>query len=159
MAVDMFLILDGLEGESHDKTYKDKVDVLSWSWSLNQTGNTHLGGGSGAGKVHVDDITVTKYVDNASPTLMTWCCNGKHIPKGKLICRKAGENPLEYITIELENILISNVGTGGSHGEERLTEHVRLNFGKFKFIYKKQDDKGGGKPKDASWNIMTNSPS
>ena len=51
---------------------------------------------------------------------------------------QGGENPLEYLTVELEDILVSHVSTGGSHGEDRLTENVTLNFAKFKTEYKEQ---------------------
>jgi type VI secretion system secreted protein Hcp len=116
-----------------------------------------MGSGAGAGKVSVQDISFTHYIDKASPTLMLFCCNGKHMKKGKLIVRKAGENPLEYLTVELEDILVSHVSTGGSHGEDRLTENVTLNFAKFKLEYVPQQENGaGGKRVEAKWDIPAN---
>ena len=157
MAVDIFMDLEGITGESKDDKYTDKIDVLSWSWGMSQSGTAHMGGGAGAGKVSVQDLNFTHYIDNASPTLMLLCCNGKHLKKGKLIVRKAGENPLEYLTVELEDILVSHVSTGGSHGEDRLTENVTLNFAKFKLEYVPQTDTGaGGKRVEAKWDIPAN---
>jgi type VI secretion system secreted protein Hcp len=116
-----------------------------------------MGGGAGAGKVSVQDLNFTHYIDKASPTLMLLCCNGKHIKKAKLIVRKAGEHPLEYLTLELEDILVSHVSTGGSHGEDRLTENVTLNFAKFKTEYKEQTSTGAaGKTQEAKWDIPAN---
>ncbi len=116
-----------------------------------------MGSGAGAGKVSVQDISFTQYIDKSSPTLMLFCCNGKHMKKGKLIVRKAGEKPLEYLTVELEDILVSHVSTGGSHGEDRLTENVTLNFGKFKLEYTPQQENGaGGKKIEAKWDIPAN---
>ncbi len=69
MAVDMFLKLGDIKGESRDDKHKDSIDVLSWSWGMSQTGTTHLGSGGGAGKVAVQDATFTKFVDAASPNL------------------------------------------------------------------------------------------
>ena len=135
MAVDMFLELDGVKGESSDKTHKGKIDILAWSWGVSNSGTFHQGGGGGAGKANFQDLSVTKYIDAASATLMLYCSNGKHFKKGKLIVRKAGENPLEYVIIELENVLVSSYSTGGSGGEERLTENVSLNFQKIKVTY------------------------
>ena len=37
--------------------------------------------------------------------------------------------------------------TGGSGGEDRLTENITLNFAKVTFEYDPQDKKGGGKGK------------
>ena len=39
---------------------KDKIDILAWSWGLSNSGTAHVGGGAGAGKVNVQDISVTK---------------------------------------------------------------------------------------------------
>ena len=148
MAVDIFLDLEGIKGESKDAKHPETIDVLSWSWGMSQSGTAHMGSGAGAGKVSVQDISFTHYIDKASPTLMLFCCNGKHMKKGKLIVRKAGENPLEYLTVELEDILVSHVSTGGSHGEDRLTENVTLNFAKFKLEYMPQQENGAGGKRD-----------
>ena len=85
---------------------------------------------------------------------MLHCCNGKHIKKAKLTVRKAGEKPLEYLTIEMEDLLVSHVSTGGSHGEDRLTENVTLNFAKVKTEYQEQKPDGSGGPKtEMKWDI------
>ncbi|MCK2056119.1 type VI secretion system tube protein Hcp [Methylobacterium sp. 37f] len=160
MAVDIFLILDGIEGEAQDKTHENKIDVLAWSWGAAQSGTTHMGSGSGAGKVAVQDISVTKYIDKSSPTLFKFCCTGKHIGKGKLVVRKAGENPLEYLTIEINEIIVSHVSMGGSGGEDRLTENVTLNFRDFKLVYTMQEKNGSkGKPVEHKWDIAKNAES
>ena len=71
--------------------------------------------------------------------------------------RKAGEKPLEYIKFKLKNVMVSSVSTGGSGGEDRLTENVTLNFNFVEYSYVEQDEKGGGKPaKDFKWDIAKN---
>jgi type VI secretion system secreted protein Hcp len=52
---------------------------------------------------------------------------------------------VEYIVITLTECLITAVSTGGSGGEDRLTENVTVNFAKAKFSYTEQD--ATGKPK------------
>src|SRR5580693_3255079 len=142
MAVDMFLKIAGVDGESKDKSHPMEIDVLAWSWGTSNSGSAHVGGGAGAGKVNVQDISFTKYVDSSSPKLMLACCNGKHFTTATLVVRKAGEKPVEYIKIKLETVLITSVSTGGSGGEDRLTENVTLNFSKASLDYVPQDDKG-----------------
>ncbi|HEY5512337.1 MAG TPA: type VI secretion system tube protein Hcp [Geomonas sp.] len=142
MAVDMFLKIDGIKGESQDDKHKDEIDVLAWSWGASQSGSAHTGGGGGAGKVTVQDISFTKYVDKASPLLLKACCNGQHVHEINLVVRKAGEKPLEYLKLKLNDCLVSSVSTGGSGGEDRLTENVALNFAKFQVTYTAQDAKG-----------------
>jgi type VI secretion system secreted protein Hcp len=144
MAVDMFLKLDKIDGEARDKTHKGEIDVLAWSWGLSQSGTTHMGGGSGAGKASFQDISITKYVDKASVTLMEHVATGTHIAKAKLVVRKAGGTPLEYVIIEMEDLIVSSLSTGGSGGEDRLTENISLNFAEVKVSYVPQNEKGGG---------------
>jgi type VI secretion system secreted protein Hcp len=157
MAVDMFLQLDGIKGESADKTYKDAIDVLAWSWGLSNSGTFHHGEGGGAGKANFQDFSFTKYVDKSSADLQYAVSSGKHVAKGKLIVRKAGENPLEYLTYEFENILVSSFSTGGSGGEDRLTENVTLNFAKVKSEYWTQGAKGAkDKNSNFGWDIAAN---
>ena len=103
------------------------------------------------------NISLTKYLDASSPTLHKFCANGKHVATGTLTVRKAGENPLEYLKIDLEEIIISSVSTGGSGGEDRLTENVSLNFKKFHTTYTPQADDGtAGAAVEAKWNIAEN---
>lgn len=157
MAVDMFLKLDDVKGESKDSKHKEEIDILAWSWGMSQSGSTHLGSGGGAGKVAVQDLSLTKYVDKASPNLVKFCCNGKHFKEGLLTVRKAGEKPVEYIKITMKEVIISSVSTGGSGGEDRLTENVTLNFADFKLEYTPQKDDGSaGSAIEALWNIPAN---
>jgi len=157
MAVDMFFKIGDLKGESVDDKHKGEIDVLAWSWGLSQSGTTHMATGGGAGKVNVQDISFTKYVDKSSPNLIQYCCNGKHFADALLTVRKAGENPLEYLKITIKDLMIAAVTTGGSGGEDRLTENVTLNFAEFKVEYTPQKKDGTG---DAAvtvgWNISEN---
>ena len=162
MAVDMFLELEGVKGETSDKAFKSKnaMDILAWSWGMSNTGTFHQGTGGGAGKANFQDISITKYIDLATPNLMLFCANGKHIGKGTLTVRKAGENPLEYLKITLKNILVTSFSTGGSGGEDRLTENVALNFAEVKVEYAQQDEKGGkAGSNDSGGNIQQNAKS
>ena len=142
MAVDMFLKLDGIDGESQDDKHPKEIDVLAWSWGAAQSGTGHVGGGSGGGKVSVQDLSITKYIDASSHLLLLRCCDLKPIPKGTLVVRKSGGAKIEYIKLSLENVVITHVSTGGSGGEDRLTENVTLNFAEVKFEYFLQTDKG-----------------
>ncbi len=114
MAIDMFMKLGDIKGESQDKTHKEEIELLAWSWGLSQSGTMHMGTGGGAGKVSVQDLSFTKYSDKASPPIMAACTKGTHIDKALLTVRKAGgDNPLEYYKITLEGVLVSSYSTGG----------------------------------------------
>jgi type VI secretion system secreted protein Hcp len=162
MAIDMFMNLgDKIKGESRDKVQgpKGDIDVLAWSWGMSQSGTTHMGGGGGAGKAHFQDLSFTKYIDRSSNGLMTALAKGTHVPKAILLVRKAGEGQKRYIEITMEEVLVTSLSTGGSGGEDRLTENVTLNFSKVKFSYAQQDDKGEvGADADFAWHIAENAP-
>ncbi len=143
MAMDQFLELDGIKGESTDKVHKEKIDVLAWSFSGSNSGSAHQGGGAGSGKSSFSDLSITKYIDKSSPVLWKCVSTGEHIPKGTLYVRKAGgKAPIEYWKIEMTECLVTSLSTGGSGGEDRLTENVALNFAKFKVIYQEQKPDG-----------------
>jgi type VI secretion system secreted protein Hcp len=90
MAVDMFLKLDGVKGESKDKTHFQDIDILSWSWGMSNSGSAHQGSGAGSGKVNVQDVSITKYIDSSSPKIMLSCCDGAHFATAMITVRKAG---------------------------------------------------------------------
>lgn len=157
MAVDMFLNIDGITGESQDDAHGDEIDVIAFHWGMSNTGTAHLGGGAGAGKVNVQDLTFTKYIDKSSTDLMLFCCNGKHLTESVLIVRKAGEEPLEYIKITMTDCLITAVNTGAARAEERPTETITLNFGKVEVEYTPQKSDGSGEaPTIMGWDIAKN---
>ena len=158
MAMDMFIKIGDLKGESKDDKHKGEIDVLAWSWGLSNSGSAHVGGGAGAGKVNIQDISITKYIDFSSTGLQLACANGKHFPEAMLTVRKAGEHPLEYLKIKMTEVMITSVSTGGSGGEDRLTENVSLNFAKVNLEYLKQAAAGGadGGPSTFAWDIPAN---
>lgn len=159
MAMDMFLKMDPIKGESRDSDTKTvgTIDVLAWSWGMSNSGTAHMGTGAGAGKVNVQDLSLTKYLDSSSPSLQLACCNGKHFDEATITVRKAGEMPLIYLVIKMTEVMVTAVSTGGSGGEDRLTENVTLNFAKVEVTYTPQDVKGkAGDPIPYGWNIAEN---
>jgi type VI secretion system secreted protein Hcp len=161
MALDTFIKIGSLKGESIVKGFEDQVQVMSWSWGMSQSGTTHVGQGGGAGKVDVQDLSFTHYVDSSSPNLIKACCTGEHFDTATLTMRKAGGSALEYVTLTLTEVIITSVHVGGSAGEDMLSENVALNFAKFKYSYQPQDAKGAkkGGAVEASYDIAKNTDS
>jgi type VI secretion system secreted protein Hcp len=151
---DMFLKLTNIKGEALDSKHPNEIEVLSWSFGASQEGSAHLGTGSGTGKVRIQDLTVTHYVDTASTDLLKHLTNGKHIDEGMLTVRKAGGTHLEYFKLKMEQVMVTHISNGGGAGQDRITENVTLNFRKFTQIYTPQDAKGTAKPSsDFTWDI------
>ena len=43
--VDYFLKIDGIQGESQDKTHKNEIEIMSFGWGATNTGTALVGGG------------------------------------------------------------------------------------------------------------------
>jgi len=144
MAQDIFLKINGIDGESEDATHKGEIEVLSWAWSVSQQSNMHAGSGGGAGRATVDDLEFVHHIDRATPNLTQYCLTGKHIDEAKLVVRKAGGNPLEYIKFTMNDVLVTSVSPSGvSSSESRPSEVVRLSFSRMKQEYVVQNAQGG----------------
>jgi len=156
MAVDMFLKLEGIKGESVDSKHADEIDVLGYSWGVEQTSSAHYGAGGGAGKAHFKDVSIDKRVDSATPNLMLFCASGKHIAKGLLTVRKAGETPLEYLKIKLTDLIITSSASNG-HANDMPMETVTLSAAKVEFEYTPQKKDGsGGAAVSMGWDVAKN---
>jgi type VI secretion system secreted protein Hcp len=139
---DYFLKLEGIKGESQDEKHRDEIELLSASFGVISTGLA--GPGAGANRPgKIQDIVITKHSDRSSTALMQFAINGKPIKKGKITFRKAGEpDPLEYMTIEMENIIITSVSVQ-TDAKGRATEAITLSFTKMTVTYIPQGTTGG----------------
>lgn len=157
MAVDAFIKIGDIKGESKDSKHKEKIEVIAWSWGLSNSSTAQSGGGGGAGKVNVSDLNFTKTVDSSSNALISSCCKGTHHPEATLHIRKAGGNALEYVTIKMKEVLVTNVTMGGA-GSERFTENISLNFAEFEYAYQPQkaDGSADGGKKEYKFSIQEN---
>ena len=141
-AVDYFLKIDGIPGESKDSNHADEIQLESWSWGETNSWSMSSGGGGGAGKVSVQDFSFTMTVNKASPELFLACAQGKHIDSAKLTCRKAGTDQQEYFKITFTTVLISSYQTGGSGGDIIPVESITFNFEKMEYSYTPQKEDG-----------------
>jgi type VI secretion system secreted protein Hcp len=164
MAVDFFLKLEGpdLEGESMDSQHTDEIGITAWSWGMSQSGTMHVAKGGGAGKVDVQDLTLTKKLDKATVNLEQHCCKGTQFETATLVCRKASGDggQLEYFTLVMNHVIITSVQGGGSESDDELYETVSLNFGEYTSTYVPQDNDGSALPEvgPLGWNMQTNEP-
>jgi len=139
----MFLKMQGVTGEASDTDHKGEIEVLSWSWGMQAP--TSLATGQAAGKATISEVRIVKRVDQSSPTLMNFLRGNKVIAQAQLTVRKAGEKPLEYFKIELENVRVTSLKTESEDAE--LVERITLGFVKVKVSYIPQSAtgaRGGG---------------
>jgi type VI secretion system secreted protein Hcp len=156
MAVDYFLRLDGIEGESVDKAHSKEIELFSVGWGLSQTGTAGRGGGAGAGKASFQDFGFTARVSKASPKLFLACASGQHVKTALLTCRRSGAGQVEFLKIKLSDVLVSSHQVGGSAPEEPL-DQVSLSFGKIEVEYTPAGKGGKAEPAvKAGWDLKAN---
>ncbi len=146
MAVDLFLKIDSIQGESNKKNHQGEIDIISFDFGAVQHGSFHTGGaGGGSGKAEISDIRIQKEVDKASPLLFKACASGKHIKEAVIYSQKAGDGstPLTYYKIKLEDIIVSDIHNNGASGGDSIMESVTFNCAKVTFDYQAQNAQGG----------------
>src|SRR6185312_14895020 len=159
MAVDIFIKIDGIPGESTDRDHRDEIEVSSYSWGETNTGAHAFAGGGGAGRVSMQDLHFTASVSKASPSLMLHCATGQHIKNAKLTVRKAGSEGggFDFLTITLTDVLISSFQESGSGGGDQPQESISMNYATVKIEYKQQKPDGSaGALFDFGFNLKLN---
>ncbi len=146
MAFDAFLKIDGIEGESQDNKHTNWMEILSFSWGVNQPAAGSRNRGARAVEMgYAQEFSVTKTLDKGSPKLILACYGGTYIKQVKLeLCRATGDKQ-KYMEYKMSDVIISSVHPGGSaHGTETLpVEEVSFNFGKIDMAYTVTDQKTG----------------
>ncbi len=162
MAFDAFIKIDGIPGESTDDKHKDWIEVLSFNFGIHQPAHATASsaGGATSERVNVQDLSVVKHVDKASPKLYEQSCSGKHIKDVTLELCRAGGDKLKYLEVKMEQVIISSVNPGGNSGgsDGFPSESVSFNFGKIKWTYtqqKRADGSGGGNV-TGGWDLTSN---
>ncbi|CAP44463.1 Hcp family type VI secretion system effector [Bordetella petrii] len=157
MAVDMFMKIDGANGESKDSNHKNWSDIVSFSWGATQPGNMASGGGLGAGKASFNDLHVVARIDKAAPAVMKHCASGKHLGRVELSVCKAGGQQVEYTKITLEDVLVSSVQLSGEMNSESVVVNYAFQAAKVKQQYWEQTEQGGkGAESLVAWDIKQN---
>ncbi len=143
MAVDMFLKLDGIKGESLDATHKDWISVLSYSWGV---ANSASAAPRRRGTPDATSLSVNVYTSKASLPLFNHCCTGAHIKQGMITARKAGEAQKDFLQIGLTDIVITSYHSGSSGVEDLPVETIHLDFAKIQVTYAGQSPTGATLP-------------
>ena len=134
MAIDQFLHIDGIKGESTDSQHKDWIEVQSYS----QGAGASAEGADAKKSSGPSEIVITKKVDASSPVLHQLCSSGKHIPKATLEVVRAGGKPE---TAEMSDVVVSKVSpqvTPHDKAADTPAESITLNYGKIQWTYSQQ---------------------
>ena len=160
MAVDMFLKIDGIDGESTDDKHKKWIEVLDFNHSVTQpVSAASASGGRTGGRADFADLIVNKTIDKATPSLYFHCSNGKHIPKIELEFCLATEEKHTFMKYTLEDVIVSSISPSGSSAADgsKPVEEVAFAYGKITWEYTPIDHTGKpGATERKAWDLEAN---
>lgn len=143
-AIDAFLKIPEIPGESQDTSHKGEFDLHNFSFNVSNSGSMALGGGGGTGQATFGDIPISTFVGKSTPELFLRCATGKHFKKADIVLRKAGDTPFEYLKLELEDVMVTSYSISPGYGGEPATENWTLDYAKISVSYNPQKDDGTG---------------
>lgn len=160
MAIDVYVQIEGIKGESSDDKHQGWIEAVSVEWGITQprSATASTSGGHTAERVEMDEVTFIKHADLASPILMQTCAMGKTIPKATIEFMRAGGQGvrIKYFEVQLENVLIGHVSAAIQPGH-LMAESVGLKFSKAKWKYTQQKIGGGvGGNTAGGWDLAAN---
>lgn len=133
MAFDIFLEIEGVEGEATSEKHKNEIEVLSWSWGESNMGAGGAGGG-GVGR----SFSFTKQVDKSSPVLFGAACSGKHFDKVQIHTRRVTQKTSQdFYKVTLSDCIVSSMNGDGEDSSSPL-DSFSINFTKVEMDYKPQ---------------------
>jgi len=159
MAVEIFLKLDGIDGESEKSGAEKYIEIFSFSNGASNPSSVAFGTGSGAGKVDLSSLSLQKQLDKSSPYLFLNCCNGKHIATGSMIVREAtGDTTTKiYYQYDMTEVFVDSISWGGAAGGGKPSESLSLSAKTLKVSYWYQNTDGSlGGPIQAGWDVTKN---
>jgi type VI secretion system secreted protein Hcp len=169
---DIFLKLDGIDGESAAKGHEKEIEVLSYDQSIDAAVPGGHGGGGGAGKATFSDVRIRKLLDTASIPVSLACASGLHIASARVAFRRPGSRPFDFYVVTLEDVVVTHAGQCATTGAQSplafetlakspagaaLLEEVTLHFAKIRWEYRRIGPKGAGLPPvTGGWDVKAN---
>jgi type VI secretion system secreted protein Hcp len=153
MAADIFLKIEGLDGESIVEAHVDEIDCDSFSWGASNASSMQRGGGGGVGKGDCHPLNISGMIDKASPEFWKKCMKGEHFESALLTARKAGGGePVQYVKMDMKKVYIANWVIQGSSNTGM--QNLSITFEEVTFTYTGQNDDGSEKePVEVHYNI------
>jgi len=140
MAVDYYLKLDGVQGESADANFKEQIQIMSWSWGASQVSSVSGTGGSGAGKADLSDFNITTNFDKATPKFFKSIVTGQHIKSGTMSAVKSGADGKPYLKVDFKEMFVTHLQISAS--SEIPTISVSFTYNDIKIDYSTQNEEG-----------------
>lgn len=159
MAVEIFLKLDGINGESTKQGAEQYIEIFSFSNGASNPTSVAFGTGSGAGKVDLSSLALQKQLDSSSPLLFQNCCQGSHIANGHMFVREStgGDTTETYYQYDMTEVFVDSISWGGAAGGNKPSESVSLSAKSLTITYWPQGADGKlGTKIPFGWDVSKN---
>ena len=160
MPSDVYLKVDGLEGESNDSKHKNEIEVLSFTWGVTQqiTGTVSSAGTFTGQRCDMSPLVIQKLFDKASPKASQACAAGDHFASAVLTLCRAGGDKQPYMEYKLSDVLLSSVQVGGGGEGGVPSESWALQYSKIEMKYTQigLDGKPAGQGAPVGWDLKEN---
>jgi len=169
-SLEIFLKLDGIDGESTVIGHEKEIVVLSYEQGVDHAPAPAMGGGASTGRANFSGLHFRKYVDAASVPILLACSAATHIKNALFTFRKAGSG-FQFYKVTLESVVVVSIvqraGVGAQYplsfvaleqGDDSagLLDQVSLAYTKIHWEYVPQKPDGSpGTPMTGGWDIQT----
>jgi type VI secretion system secreted protein Hcp len=154
---DLFLLVDGIPGESVQEQHEDWIDVENYKINFNLTAG---GGGGGAGRSRLTQFDVAAFVSKASPELLLALLSGRHIRDMELdITRIIDGQQKSYANWLFSDVTVMNFNqTNGGGLSERSLDIYSFDFRELEYKYTEFAPDGSVSGSTTiTWNFATGS--
>jgi len=136
---DFFLRINGVEGESRDKAHPKEIELLTWSFGVSSAVDPFSAtGGAAPAKSKPSPLTFVSRTSKASPRLFQLVATGKGVKEAVLTARRMGEQPVEYLTIRLEELRVTSYQVAPGEVDGYPLEVVQLEYVRMIHSYRAQ---------------------
>src|ERR1043166_899645 len=114
-AVDAYLKIEGVDGDSTDSQHPKWIQVLSFSQAVSAPS-------AAASLPSLSEICFLKLTDRASPVLEQDCAKGKSFPSATLELITVAAARARFYQIVLSNVVVSSMSASGGAGDVKPAE-------------------------------------
>lgn len=157
-AIDYFMQIDGIDGDSASRGHEKWVDVDTFSWGVtNSTPVGGGGGGSGKGKTTFAPFGWTQHLDSSTVPLFLEVAGGTHTPNVIFEAEMAGRSQYVFFRMAFENVQFTALNISGDPSSVQVDG--KLVYDKITMTYWPQKKDGSrGDPIVGAWDVNAAKP-
>ena len=126
--LEIYLKLDGIDGESSVVGHEDETLVLSYEQGIDRPPAPPMGGGMATGRPNFSGVRFRKPVDVGSIPLLLACTMGSRIKNAQFAFRKSGAG-FDFYKVTLDDVAVVAIVQRAGVGEQYPLSFAALTAG------------------------------